>query len=183
MDKLRKCRTCSDLKELSEYTSGRKNKYQCKTCINENARKRWELNKEKSNAKRRIRKKELPEIQKLMAKENSKKYYASTAGRAKTLLKGINDRTQGNHEITVEWLIEQLQKEFCPMTGIKFDMYAHPVYKKNPYAPSVDRIDSSKGYTTDNTRIVIWQYNMAKAETTDSELLDFCKKVVEKSNG
>lgn len=43
---------------------------------------------------------------------------------------------------------------------------------------SVDRIDSSKGYTMDNIQIVAACVNMAKSDGTDKELIEMCKAIV-----
>lgn len=47
----------------------------------------------------------------------------------------------------------------CAVTGVRFTLEA--VSGKRPYAPSVDRIDSSKGYTVENCRIVCVAANYA----------------------
>lgn len=60
-------------------------------------------------------------------------------------------------DITVEWLQEKYTG-YCELTGIEFQ-FANK--GKSPIAPSLDRIDSSKGYTKDNVRIVCWGLNQA----------------------
>jgi hypothetical protein len=40
---------------------------------------------------------------------------------------------------------------------------------KNPTAPSVDRIDSSKGYVKGNVRIISWRANMLRNDGTLKE--------------
>lgn len=37
----------------------------------------------------------------------------------------------------------------------------NPGTGRNPNAPSVDRIDSSRGYTVDNCRLILWSLNRA----------------------
>lgn len=52
----------------------------------------------------------------------------------------------------------------CALTGIPFDMSVDLERKVGgwrPYAPSIDRIDSSRGYTRDNTRLICNAMNIA----------------------
>ena len=37
----------------------------------------------------------------------------------------------------------------------------------NPRAPSLDRLDNSKGYTLDNVRLVCWAFNLARGVWPD----------------
>jgi len=66
----------------------------------------------------------------------------------------------------------------CEITGIPFDFEPHKIYSKNPYSPSIDRIDSSKGYTKQNVRIVLWQVNLMRGEISDEEIIVICKKFI-----
>jgi len=58
-------------------------------------------------------------------------------------------------DLTIEWLQERYTG-YCELTGIKFQQATKG---KSPISPSIDRIDSSKGYTKDNIRIIIWALN------------------------
>ena len=49
---------------------------------------------------------------------------------------------------------------------------------RNHYNISIDRIDSTKGYTKDNVQLVCAQVNMMKAEMTMEELYIFCENIV-----
>ena len=73
-----------------------------------------------------------------------------------------------NNTLTKEWFRLELSNDKCSVTGIDFD-YSFDV-DRNPFAPSVDRKDNSKGYTPENCQIVIWAYNTAKAHHTDEDL-------------
>lgn len=52
----------------------------------------------------------------------------------------------------------------CQVTGIPFGPKPVDSYFRNPYAPSLDRIDSSKGYHKDNVRLVLCAVNTAMNE-------------------
>lgn len=60
-------------------------------------------------------------------------------------------------------------KGVCAQTGIAFDMNLGTKGKgnRNPLRPSVDRIDSTKGYVKDNVRIVLSIVNTMKADWPD----------------
>jgi hypothetical protein len=57
-----------------------------------------------------------------------------------------------------DWLKAKVDAGVCELTGTPFDFSGR---KGNPYAPSLDRIDSSKGYTRDNVRLVCFGLNAA----------------------
>lgn len=48
----------------------------------------------------------------------------------------------------------------CEMTGIPFAVGFGSRKNKNFYNPSIDRIDSTNGYTRDNTRLVLYGLNV-----------------------
>lgn len=51
----------------------------------------------------------------------------------------------------------------CELTGIAFDT-SRETWNRRPYSPSLDRVDSSQGYTLDNCRIVCVAINIALNE-------------------
>lgn len=79
------------------------------------------------------------------------------------------------HDITYDWLLEQIE-DGCPKTGFKFNFDPNTI--RDQYAPSIDRIDNSKGYTTDNCQVVIWAYNCAKGPYTDELLYTILKTII-----
>lgn len=62
-------------------------------------------------------------------------------------------------DLTHEWVVERISR--CELTGLPLDMTPSQRGRQNPMAPSLDRRDSAKGYTRDNTRIVAWGINCA----------------------
>ena len=58
--------------------------------------------------------------------------------------------------------------DYCPVLGIKLETGD----RKNHYnAPSIDRVDNSKGYTKDNIIIMSTKANMLKKDATLDELI------------
>lgn len=49
----------------------------------------------------------------------------------------------------------------CAVTSTPFTLYREPVSNRSPLAPSIDRIDNTKGYETGNVRLVCVAANYA----------------------
>lgn len=54
-----------------------------------------------------------------------------------------------------------IQKAKCAITNIDFDLLKVPEFRIRPWAPSIDRINSSLGYTKDNVRFVCVVVNLS----------------------
>lgn len=65
-------------------------------------------------------------------------------------------------DIDLEWAISQaeLQELKCCLTSIPFYSESAALSYRNPFAPSLDRIDAKGGYTRDNVRIVVFAINV-----------------------
>jgi hypothetical protein len=74
------------------------------------------------------------------------------------------------HEKLLKFIYEE-QEGKCALTGIPFDM------ANNAYKPSLDRIDSTKGYTILNIQLVLLIVNKMKREFPQNEFVDICGKV------
>lgn len=59
--------------------------------------------------------------------------------------------------------------EICPVLGIKLSLR---IGKRGPCdsSPTLDRIDSSKGYTPENVEVISWRANRIKCDATPEEL-------------
>lgn len=66
----------------------------------------------------------------------------------------------------------------CELSGIQFDMDDC----LSPAHPSVDRIDSELGYTTDNCQIVCRSINYAKNNQTQADFVAFLARLREGLN-
>ncbi len=69
-------------------------------------------------------------------------------------------------ELDLPYVITLLEKQgyCCCLTGLQFQYQNISGYHRNPYAPSIDRIDSRQGYTKGNVRIVCVSVNIALNE-------------------
>ena len=71
-------------------------------------------------------------------------------------------------DITKEFLID-IFTEFC-------NNNYHIFGNKNPFRPSLDRLDNSKGYVRDNVQVIWLIENYCKNSFTDEDVLEFCKR-------
>lgn len=86
--------------------------------------------------------------------------------------------------LTEEWIIEKLDRGRCEATGLPFVFDKDPYI--NPYYPSIDRVDSNKGYTINNCQMVCHMFNIAKAEHNEEVFahwaLHYVKTYEERNN-
>ena len=97
----------------------------------------------------------------------------------------VKYRTKKNgwdFDITAEFIRELFfnQNGKCALTKIPFTFkpIKHNSHKgrcKDPFSPSIDRIDSSKGYTKDNVRLVCMIVNLALNEFGDKNFSKMCE--------
>lgn len=87
---------------------------------------------------------------------------------------------QRDFNLTRESIAERIAAGICEVTGLPFDMAPGPnKHHANPWAPSLDRRDSSKGYTEDNVQVVVAAYNYAKSEWSADVLLRLARAIVD----
>lgn len=77
-----------------------------------------------------------------------------------------------------KWLNKKLSSGVCEATGVSFIINNDSTI--NPNHHSIDRIDSDKGYTKDNCKIVSQIYNVAKGDQSEEVLIEWAKLFVEK---
>ena len=81
--------------------------------------------------------------------------------------------------ITIEqaWQLFLDQDRRCALSGIELEFATYT--SKEEQTASLDRIDSSKGYTLDNIQWVHKRINELKWNLTEEELLYWCQKITE----
>ena len=111
----------------------------------------------------------------------SKAHVATPKGRAKRMINNSKRSAKDRNivfDLTVDDILPAVEGGVCELTGLPFRFESHPTKNSNPYAPSIDRIDSEKGYYKDNIRIVLWAVNSAVGESSDEEILPIIKAMV-----
>lgn len=81
-------------------------------------------------------------------------------------------------DLTTEFLVGlwKNQEGKCAVTDTKMRLTLGN--GRHPESISIDRIDSNKGYLKTNIRFVCWQVNAMKFELTDSQLKDWCVRIL-----
>ncbi len=98
---------------------------------------------------------------------------------AGTLLKNTRSSARGSdrvHAITKEDILRcfDRQNERCFYSGVKLDFN---LVKHSPRYPSIDRIDSSKGYLPNNIVVASWWMNRAKFTYTAEDFISLVEEM------
>lgn len=167
------CQKCKEEKPITEFTLNRRSKtsYEpyCKPCRKEHLR--------LYHIKYR---KELKEKRKEKYEANAKKYrkavkiYADELRKnnpAKWRTRKFFERNKNNTDCSKEY-IENLFLTIinCQCCGKKMDLSYLGNGEKNDNAPSIDRVDSSKGYLKDNIGVICWKCNYRKTDLSLTDL-------------
>ena len=115
-------------------------------------------------------------------KEYNSNRYSTLNGRAKILVNNAKIRSRKKNldfDISVADVYEKIVTGVCEFTGISFDYSYGKDRFLNAYSPSIDKIDSKKGYTKDNIRLVLTSVNRALGEDGEDEMLPILKAMVE----
>jgi hypothetical protein len=133
-----------------------------------------ERNKEKLAASSKLYR----EKNKERLREKHRKYYAATKatraartlsyintpeGRAREMYKHAKRRSANlgwSFDLDFEWVLDKVLSG-CELSGLAFTYERDGSGKNVPLSPSIDRVDSSKGYTKDNCRVIVWALNAA----------------------
>ena len=81
--------------------------------------------------------------------------------RARAEKKGID------FDLTPDWIEAKMAYEFCEATGVRFRGKGN-----DPFGRTIDRKDSSKGYTKANCWVACWMYNRAKMDNTHEDVME-----------
>lgn len=84
--------------------------------------------------------------------------------------------------LTMAEILDLFKDMRCAVTGIELRLKWEGSSRYNPWAPSLDRIDQSKGYVPGNVRPVCWAFNCARQDWPDEVVLAWASSFVQ-ANG
>ena len=111
------------------------------------------------------------------AKAYKEKVESTVEGRASLMRNRCKQRAKKygyEFDLDKDLIINKLKKGVCEATNIPL-VISNLDY--NPYAPSIDRINSNKGYTNDNIQVTSMIYNFCKNKFTSEQVNDFINKL------
>lgn len=170
---------CSKCKIEKSFECYAVNQHRCKNCfkIYKN------VEKERKNSKKHY------ERNSGLISEHRKNvirpiYNKSSKGRARILHYSAKKRASlSGVEFTLERFVIETYLEIghCWMTGFKFDYSSPTDASRNPFAPSIDRKNNSKGYIAENVQVVCNIYNTGKNDYNELDFIAMCMAVADRN--
>ncbi len=175
-----KCIKCGETKRKDLFVKNKTCKdgvaNTCKKCRNHYSKLWKQANSIEINERNRVKYAETngAEVKK---RDEARKKNKPFRFRCQVLRGGMRDRaklksiTFDSDFFTVEHLMERLTKNpNCECCDKKLDLGYKDNKRFNDDSPSMDRVDSSKGYTKNNVAILCWRCNKHKQDSTSNEL-------------
>lgn len=177
---MRVCRKCSKEKPLDKFTKHKTSKYGrshvCRECSNQYNRKYKLENKERLGKLRRKRYRET-EGRAHKDREDKRKREYPLRYRCQVLRSGMVTRSRQKNLVfdkeffTVDYLMQRLTSNTnCECCSKKLDISFKNDKKFNDNSPSMDRVNSRRGYLKDNVAIICWRCNKHKQGASAKEL-------------
>lgn len=190
------CTKCSVVKELGDFYNHRGTldgkTEQCASCM----LKKHKEYRQTDNFKKRIKSLEFKQKEK-ERKRGNVKYFETHQRWCNNNKNKINEYSRRHdaslRENQIKYLLQRSAKnakaanlefslsekdliipEVCPLLGLKLDFHS----KNRDYLPSVDRINSSKGYIPGNVMVMSMLANRMKNSATIEQLKEFAKNVL-----
>lgn len=113
--------------------------------------------------------------------DRTKERYVTEEGRTYKIINRCKNRAiQKNIEFNISFdkIKKALTNGFCELTKLPFDFNSTEKTQFNPYSPSIDRINNSKGYIDSNVRVVLSAVNTALNQYGDEQMLPILKAMI-----
>jgi len=113
-------------------------------------------------------------------RETKARWRATPENRAMTLLRSCKRVRECT--LTLDDIRALIAPMKCSVSGVPLSWdWDGP--GRNPWAPSIDRIDCSDGYHLDNVRLVSCAYNIARSDWPDSVVLEMARALTSREGG
>ena len=169
MEQIKICKTCKQEKLLTDFTKSKQTKtgYRviCKKCRNAYAKEYVTKNKEHFRT-----------YHKKYREVNGRSDCNNLRSRLKALINGAQSRKNFDFSIDVDFLetLWKNQNGLCVYTKLPLTI------KPNQFNTiSIDRIDSTKGYTKENTQFICRAVNEMKMDRTEDLFIHLCYLVTQ----
>lgn len=187
---MKQCSQCKELLSIDQFYGDSRRKdgkgHRCKSCVVIYVRKWQKANPDKLKAQKRRYKKANKDKVSSERKRHYQKHKEKILSRMeqertgkegyiKTMLSAAKHRAKNaslEFDLDLEYLLS-IATDHCPIDGTPFDWLRQLKQDKllNLATPSLDRIDSSKGYIKGNVKIIGWKWNYKKSNMNLDDLL------------
>jgi len=113
--------------------------------------------------------------------DRSKERYVTEEGRTYRIINRCKSRAiKKNIEFNISFdkIKKTVTNGVCELTKLPFDFNSTEKTQYNPYSPSIDRIDNSKGYIDSNVRVVLSAVNTALNQYGEEQMLPILKAMI-----
>lgn len=165
------CLACGLSKPLTEfYRKKERLRARCKECIKLENRNRWDSNAERYRATHREWTRNNKEHKAQQDKEYKLKLATEDKARAMLYSTRYNSKKRGlEFSLTLKDIVIP---DTCPLLGIRLKKGQGKIC---PASPTLDRIDSTKGYVPGNVWVISHRANCIKNDSTPDELIHIGK--------
>ena len=155
----KKCQMCNHVKSITEFYA--KNKTYCKECLNEIITPQYLDDRERAMYE---------QDEKLLCAYRLHGSMKISAGKINSVTKKPKGRDKNITHTVIYILLQNITQ--CQICKIEF---VYPfVRERHPRSPSLDRIDSKRGYELDNLGVICWNCNRRK----DNSDLEFVERLL-----
>ena len=184
-ERARVCSKCVVRKPIEEFHKDRSakggRKPACRVCVNKQ-RSEW-LKRNPENKRAYGRQYRLTHLEQERARNRAymAKAFLTPRGRARSLVISARRRAKEAgipFALSTDAVAAIIAKGVCQATGLKFVLTRQDrAHTRSSRAPSLDRKSLKRGYTSSNTQVVCWQFNLAKNEWPYAHLKEMSEAI------
>lgn len=178
----KKCTCCGEIKLVSEFWNQKHGKFgvraACKICDSAKYSAYRKSKLEKYAEYSRIHRATDPNYASYdsLRKKKSKLTIDGFASKLFSSSKNRAKKKNLDFDLSTSFIREMLVPLKCAATGFDLVLDDNLTGRIGPLLPSLDRIDSSRGYLKDNVRLVCWWWNVMKQDWQEDLIIELINK-------